>query len=381
MHSRSLLAALFPLVVACGGQSPAQSPPPTTAKQPATATPEAPVEPVNLEDPRLVQLRALADELALCTEPSDSRESCPRWEEFLAFDWAAPDAPVLYLFALVGSPNPVQRQVAAYAVTQAKALKRYPELATRVLDVMEKETDDMVAAAFAPLIDELLANPKNRERLYALIEHHTNPGVRSVLVDALQYDSKAGPLLLRMFDAAEPEVQESIVRAATFAAPEVRCGVYEKAFATRSSGPGESALINLVSVEDHCPKQWDAAIAWLETSELSKTTPHFPDEDEDMDEAMSPEGFSATNSIGDFCGLKVSAAQRARLLMQAKRFSKPEGPPELRVNALKSVLLCDPKAGRAFVKLFTGDSDDKVAEAARKLLGVPPQASAKSTQP
>ena len=100
-----------------------------------------------------------------------------------------------------------------------------------------------------------------------------------------------------------------------------------------------------------------------------------------MDEAMDPEGFSSTASIGDFCGLKVSATQRARLLKQAKRFSKPEGPPELRMNALKSVLLCDPKAGRAFVKLFTGDSDDKVAEAARKLLGVPPQASAKSTQP
>lgn len=338
MHSRSLLAALFPLVVACGGQSPAQSPPPTTAKQPATATPEAPGEPVNLEDPRLVQLRALADELALCTEPSDSRESCPRWEEFLAFDWDAPDAPVLYLFALVRSPNPVQRQIAAYAVTQAKALKRYPELATMVLDVMEKETDDMVAAAFAPLIDELLDNPKNRERLYALIEHHTNPGVRSVFVDALQNDFKAGPLLLRMFDAAEPEVQESIVRAATFA-PSV----------------GERLLVD--------------------------STPHFPEEDEDMDEAMDPEGFSSTASIGDFCGLKVSATQRARLLKQAKRFSKPEGPPELRMNALKSVLLCDPKGGRAFVKPFTRDSDDNVAEAARKLLSTPPQASAKSTQP
>src|SRR5690606_38878822 len=90
-----------------------------------------------------------------------------------------------------------------------------------------------------------------------------------------------------------------------------------------------------------------------------------------------PEGATIGATLGSICELKeASAAQRVQAGMYAKRLTG-KAPQSVRLDALRSVMRCDPKAGHYFVQRFSKDPDPQVAELARELVAKAKAAAAK----
>ncbi len=275
------------------------------------------------------------------------------------FDGTQRDA---LLVELLGSKRPAVRFVAAGSLgSYASSFYADTKLAAAVLSAAEAEQDALVGPRIAQLVVKLdYASVGMTERATKMLEAHPNRALRLALITDGALLPGGSQLVAARFSDPDPEVRRAVVEGLWLGEEAVACKVYAQALSGKDFLTADKAA-HSIGLGARCHQLIGPTLRWA------------------AGVRTVPEGASIAATLGSICEQKeATPAQRLQAGVHAKRFAA-KAPQGVRLDALRSVMRCDPKLGHYYVQRFSKDADTQVAELARSLVAKAKAAAAKST--
>ncbi|MEZ4369598.1 MAG: hypothetical protein R3B07_02200 [Polyangiaceae bacterium] len=307
--------------------------------------------PIHQDPPLVRRIRSLQEALSSCAVET-AGPTCEAWMAWQELDWTEIESARPTLYELLAALNDSVRFAAVYALALDESSITDAGQADQLVTALEAERNSTVLVRLVRLVGQIdfTQNPKAASRVLELMEHPPTPATRANLFSIAEDVPGVAKTLVRMFDLGTPAERSHILQLSPRILSTEVCPIVEHAL--EDERLAETAFGQLAMGD--CPALWDKGIAWLPTAKIPLLE------------------YTFASKISYFCAQEVTDVQRTRLLTQAKRFAKTKEAPGVRIQALHSVLKCDPTAGRSFVRGFSSDPDQEVASAARDL-SKPPQ--------